>query len=160
MSVSDVFATPNADIQDIAGGEGLFTDSITTSLRKTRPWVLFLAILGFISAVLMGITTIPMFLGMGDMMNVGASSGVVMGMGLFYLAIAVVTFMASLHLLKFAGSIKQALSTLTAQDLEQALAHQASFWKLVGILSLISMIFMVVAIIGVAFLAVNTAGVL
>ena len=44
MSVQDVFAAPKSSVRDVSGGSGVITDSIVAAMRKTRPWVLFLAI--------------------------------------------------------------------------------------------------------------------
>lgn len=160
MSVESVFAKPTAAVEDMVSGEGLFSNRIIASLRRTRPWVLVIAILGFISSVLIVLTALPLLLGgtqlYGDL-NTGIGSSFMMGMGGFYLGIAAVTFFASLHLVKFASAIKRALNSLSATDLEDALERQASFWKLVGILSLLSVVFAVIAIVGVAFIAVQNS---
>lgn len=160
MSVESVFAKPSAEVEDVVSGEGIFSSRIIASLRRTRPWVLVIAILGFLSSILILLTAVPLLLGStqlyGDL-NAGVGSGFMMGMGGFYLGIAVVTFFASWHLVKFAAAIKRALNSLSAADLEDALERQASFWKLVGILSLLSVIFALVAVFGVAFIAVQNS---
>lgn len=162
MSVQDAYAPPQATVRDINGGGGLMTDSIIGSLRKTRPWVLLLAILGFIGSAFIVIAAVPMLLG-GGMMGSGMDGmdglgvfggGMMIGMGVFYLVLGVVYFMASLYLLRYAGSIKRAVAGMQVGDLETALSQQASFWKLMGILTLISIIaalVMVVVGIGGAF---------
>lgn len=152
MSVQDAFATPRSSVRDVAGGSGVLTDSIVDSLSKTRPWVLFLAILGFIGAALMALGSLPMLLGsamMGSMeggdaeLGAMAGAGIMIGMGVMYLLIAVIYFMASLYLLRYAGSIKRAVESLGVADLEAALAQQASFWKLVGIMALVFIVMMI-----------------
>jgi hypothetical protein len=82
MSVQDAFATPRSTVRDVAGGSGALTDSIVDSLSKTRPWVLFLAILGFIGAALMALGSLPMLLGsamMGSMEGADAELGAMAG---------------------------------------------------------------------------------
>lgn len=146
MSVQDAFATPQADVRDMSGGTGLMTDSIVNSLRKTRPWVMLMAVLGIIGAVFMVIAAIPMFLmGMGSMPELAGAGlgGMGIGMGIVYLVIGVIYFMASLYLLRYASAIKRAVSSLATVDLEAALGQQASFWKLVGILTVISIVLMI-----------------
>ncbi len=163
MSTQDAYAPPRSTVRDVNGGSGLMTDSIVASLRKTRPWVLLLSILGFIGTAFMVIAAIPMLLGggmMGSMQGVegmeGAEmfgGGMMIGMGVFYLIGAVIYFMASLYLLRYAGSIKRAVVGMQVSDLEAALGQQASFWKLMGILTLIS----IVMVIGMMVVGIGSA---
>lgn len=155
MSTQDAYAPPHSTVRDVSGGSGLMTDSIVASLRKTRPWVLLLSILGFIGTAFMVIAAVPMLLGggmmgMNDMADMEGMEGVGMfgggmmiGMGVFYLVLAVIYFMASLYLLRYAGSIKRAVAGMQVSDLETALGQQASFWKLMGILTLITIVAMI-----------------
>lgn len=70
MSVQDAYSPPRSVVRDVAGGSGVMSERVVASLRKTRPWVLFIAILGFIGAAFMVVGSIPMFLG-GSMMGMG-----------------------------------------------------------------------------------------
>lgn len=155
MSVQEAFATPRAVVRDVAGGTGVMTDQIISAMQKTRPWVLFLAILGFIGTAFTVLAAVPMMMGgamMGNMEGVDADiapfgSGMMIGMGVLYLVIGVIYFMASLYLLRYASAIKRLTSSLSVADLETALSQQASFWKLIGILALVSIVLMVVALV-------------
>lgn len=163
MNATDAYAPPQSVVRDVSGGNGLMTDSIVASLRKTRPWVLLLSILGFISAAFMIIAAIPMFIGAGSMSGLEGMEGAEMlgggafmiGMAVMYIVLGIIYFLASLYLLRYAGSIKRAVTGLSQSDLELALAQQASFWKLIGILSLISILvviaMMVVGVGGALF---------
>lgn len=160
MSVQDAYAPPRSVVRDVSGGSGAMSERIVASLRKTRPWVLFIAILGFIFTALVVVASIPMFLG-GSMMG-GLDTGVpgmpgtgfMVGMGVLYLLMGVIYFMASLYLLRYASAIKRAVTGLNASDLETALEAQASFWKLIGILSIVSIIVtLLFAVIGIGSLA-------
>lgn len=156
MGVQDSYAPPKSTVRDVSGGSGVVTDSIVASLSKTRPWVLFLSILGFVGAAFMALAAIPMLMGSAMMGNLeGAEaelgmfgSGMMITMGVIYLVMAFIYVMASLYLLRYAGHIKRAVSSLEVADLEAALAQQASFWKLVGILVLVSLVLMVVMMVG------------
>jgi hypothetical protein len=157
MSVQDAFAAPRSAVRDVAGGTGMLTDTIINALKKTRPWVLFLAILGFIGAALMAVMAVPMLMGsamMGRLEGVDAQelgamagAGIMIGMGVLYLVSAALYFMASLYLLRYAGAIKRAVSSLSVGDLEAALGQQASFWKLVGIMALIFIVLLVILLV-------------
>lgn len=171
MSVQDAYAPPRSVVRDVAGGSGLMTERVVASLRKTRPWVLFIAILGFIGAAFTLIASIPMFLGGGmmGMMGMGgmqgldagaglAGTGFMIGMGVMYLLIAVIYFIASLYLLRYANAIKRAVTGLSAADMEAALEAQASFWKLVGILAIVSIVLMIVfMVVGFGSLAMMSS---
>ncbi len=159
MSVQDAYAPPRSAVRDVSGGSGLMTDRIVAALRKTRPWVLFLAVMGFIGAAFMAIAAIPMLLGasvgmMGGMEGMEGMEGMGMmgggfmiGMGVLYLLFAVIYFFISLYLLRYAGAIKRAVAGLSLQDLEMALEHQASFWKLAGIMTLVAIVATIGALI-------------
>ncbi|MFZ1386840.1 MAG: DUF5362 family protein [Thiolinea sp.] len=160
MSVQDAYAPPRSVVRDVSGGSGAMSERIVASLRKTRPWVLFIAILGFIFTALVVVASIPMFLG-GSMMG-GLDTGVpgmpgtgfMVGMGVLYLLMGVIYFMASLYLLRYASAIKRAVTGLNASDLESALEAQASFWKLIGILSIVSIVLTIVfMVVGIGSLA-------
>ena len=158
MSTQDAYAPPQSTVRDVSGGTGLMTDSIVNSLRKTRPWVLLLAIMGFIGTAFILIAAIGMALG-GDMLMQGMQDGgglpggFVYGAVALYLVLGIIYFMASWYLLKYAGAIKRAVTGMNLEDLEIALAKQASFWKLMGILTLIS----IIAVIGMMALSIGSA---
>lgn len=163
MSVQDAYAPPRSVVRDVSGGTGVMSERIVASLRKTRPWVLFMAILGFIFTAFMVIASIPMILG-GSMLLGGAgadmaaagfpATGLMVGMGVMYLLMAVVSFMASLYLLRYSSALKRAVTGLNVSDMESALDAQASFWKLVGILTIVSIVVMIVfMVVGVGSLA-------
>lgn len=155
MSVQDAFAAPRSAVHDVAGGAGIITDRIVNALQKTRPWVLFLAILGFVGAAFTVLAAIPMMMGgamMGNMEGVEADiapfgGGMMIGMGVLYLVIGSIYFMASLYLLRYAGAIKRVSSSLSVADLETAMDQQASFWKLIGILALVSIVLIIVMLV-------------
>jgi uncharacterized membrane protein len=155
MSVQDAFAAPRSAVRDVNGGAGVMTDTIINALKKTRPWVLFLAILGFVGAaltLLVGISVIISSVMLGKVEGIDAEiapfgSGMMIGLGVVYAAMALIYFFSSLYLLRYAGAIKRLSSSLSVADLEAALTQQASFWKLIGILALISIVLMVVMLL-------------
>ena len=107
MSVQDAYAPPRSVVRDVSGGSGVMSERVLASLRKTRPWVLFIAVLGFIGAAFMLIASLPMFLGGGMMGMSGlegvdasaglAGTGLMVGMGVMYVLLAVIYFIASLY---------------------------------------------------------------
>jgi len=148
------FATPKSDVSRSNQGNdtgNAITIGIVEQLKKTRPWVLLISILGFIFTALMAIGTLGIFFGGGAAIFSGSPGmqgmgpgAMIMGMGFMYLLMTILYFFISLKLYKFADGIKKFIATGTSQDMEFALKQQASFWKIVGILTLITLIITVV----------------
>lgn len=148
MSTQDAYAPPQSTVRDINGGTGLMTDNIIASLRKTRPWVLLLAVIGFISTAFIVIAAIGAVVGGGMLSaDLGPGGFLIFGMAALYLVLGIVYFMASWYLLKYAGAIKRAVSSMSQNDLEDALSRQASFWKLLGVLTLIGIVVTIVMLV-------------
>ncbi len=157
-NVNDAFATPKSDVSGNTIGNNNSGNTITTGivdqLKRTRPWVLLISIVGFIFTALMAILTVGIFFGGGAAMMSGPgmppgmeAGGLIVGMGIMYLVMTILYFVISLFLLKYAAAIKRFVASGTSQDMEHALKHQASFWKLIGILTLVTLVLMVVMMV-------------
>jgi hypothetical protein len=120
---------------DAESTEVTVSGSMMDSLRSTRPWARFLAILGFVWCGLM------VLLGIGFMIfaNLFAhqKSGPPLLFGLVYILMSLLYFFPARYLFKFSSSLGNFLSGNQATDLESALAHQKSFWKFSGVVALI-----------------------
>lgn len=158
MSNQDAYAPPRSTVKDVSGGEGMMSERVVQALRKTRPWVLLIAIVGFIMAALMVVMAIPMFMGASSMSSMGGAEGMggpemmmgggfAIGMGVLYILIGIIYFFLSLYLLRYAGAIKRAVNGLDVANLEAALDSQASFWKMAGILTLLSIVLTILFIV-------------
>ena len=122
------------------------TESMLTSLRQTRPWVKFLSILGFVTiflVVVSGIVNMFVF----SKAALGGSYGLAIFMGAINILMGVLYFFPSFFLFKFASSIARLSDGGGAGELEEALSNQKSFWKFVGIMTLVMF---GVAILGMA----------
>ena len=124
----------NADEATVRGG-------VAAILQNTQPWVRFCSILGFVSA--------------GAMVLVGLAAGtvgVITGnletaiMIVVYPLMGVLYVFPSLYLLRYADGIRQFSRSSSQQDLATALDAQRSFWKFVGVLSLVSLALMVIGL--------------
>jgi hypothetical protein len=132
----------NGDAQ--AGGVTV-TGSMIDSLRTTKPWAKFLAILGFVGVgfmILFGVAFI-IFANMFSQQKDGPPPF----MGFFYILFSVLYFVPAFYLYKYSSSIGSFLKSNGAIDLESALSHQKSFWKFTGIVALIGM---VLGVLGIA----------
>ena len=124
------------------------TPSMIESLRATRPWALFLAILGFIAAGFMLISGLFSIVGFSAMSHHSYSGPFPFFlMALLNILVGLLYIVPSYFLLKYATSIGGVLNYGGQHSMEQALSYQKSFWKFAGILSIISIVF---AILGIA----------
>lgn len=118
------------------------------SLNQTRPWVKFLAILGFIVIGLMVLGGIAM-LGGSSLVPGGAGMGVVFA--LVYFLLALLYFMPCLFLYRYGKAIA-AIPGQGQAALDAALKNQKSFWKFMGIVTLvvlsIEVLCIVIAVVG------------
>ena len=112
----------------------LLTPEIIEAMSQTRPWVVFLGILGFIGAGLLLLAGLGLLLFGGFKQMGGAEMGFI---SILYILFAVIYVFPSLYLYRYGASIKAMQQGYGVHALAEALGHQKSFWRLVGILSLI-----------------------
>ena len=140
-----------------------YTAVMVEHLRKSRPWILFMAIMGIIGAAIMALSGLgELFFGtllgstredFGNLADYGGASITITG--LLYIIMAGVYIPAIVFLFRYAISIKRLLDTGNTESLENALAHQKSFWKYVGILTIVFLCFIILAIIIVIFISIS-----
>ena len=155
---------PGTDSSSGATGGGPVMASLTPLaqqyLDQTRPWVRFMSIVIFVMAGLMVLLGLVMLL-IGIFGGLAARNGGGLGMlgsaiggvmALLYLALACVYIAPGLYLSRYANAIKLLKANCTAGGLEDALKHQKSFWRFVGILTAIGLAVGVVGV-GLAIMA-------
>jgi len=129
----------------------LLTAGMIDSLRKTKPWVRFLSILGFVAAGFMIVAGVGVsifgLVATGD--SSGPFSGALMvGLGLVYVLFSLFYIIPSRYLSRYAKAINTAMvSTSKTAAVEEALRYQKSFWKFVGIMMLVMLVLYPIAII-------------
>ncbi|MCX7827279.1 MAG: hypothetical protein N2689_17250 [Verrucomicrobiae bacterium] len=136
------------------------TTQIIASFQKTRPWVLFLSILGFISA---GIMLLAGLAAPVTLVSTGKPESIAGGVALFvFYSVAAVLFylIPSVLLSRYAARIGDLLAAPNdVASLEAAIAAQKSFWRYVGIFALIGLcigvLCLVVALVAVGFAVVR-----
>jgi hypothetical protein len=121
-------------------------------LDQTRPWVHFMSILSFVGAgmmILMGFVIVA-----ASMLGLGATGGSLpfrglagVFTGLFYMALAFLYIAPGVFLHRYAGAIRELKTAGTANALEEALKHQKSFWRYVGIVSAVSIALVIIAMV-------------
>jgi hypothetical protein len=129
-------STPRSQWEVQSDVEAVFHEAAQT-LAQTKPWVRFLAVVGF----LMFAISILGIVGMGIMLAMQPASPDGMMMMLAVLPIAVlVYFIPSLLLWNYASRIADFLIDKSSQALAAAVGAQRSFWKYVGITSAVGII--------------------
>ena len=115
-----------------SGGDGVISPQMIQALAQTRPWVLFLSILGFI---LSGLVALGSLGGAAASLMMGIAGVAVFLSALVTGAAAALYFFAAYHLYTYATQIAKFLRTKNSDDLDRAMVAQKSFWKLVGMVT-------------------------
>jgi hypothetical protein len=131
--------------------DGADIDELLQPLLATRPWVRLCSIMGFIMTAFTVLVGISLMVGMGAIAGSGAYGvGFGIGTGLVYVLMSLLTFFPSLFLFKYASAITQADRSQNSEDIRVALRYQKSFWKFIGIVTLIYLVlFGVVLVFGI-----------
>jgi hypothetical protein len=121
-------------------------------LSATRPWVLFLSVLGFIGAafavlVVLGSLAIGL---MGEAAFGPEADNISLITALVYVPIVGVYVLFSVLLVRYASAIGRLLNSGRTGDVEDALLKQKMFWKAAGITAIVGVgCIILAAIIGV-----------
>jgi hypothetical protein len=121
---------------------GPITPLMIEHLRATKPWVRFMSVILFITVVLMVLVALAMLImprGMGG-------SGVSSLIAIVYLALAALYVVPAYFLYQFASSIRNLEKGGGDVAMEEALGSQKSFWRFVGITTLIVICIYVIVI--------------
>lgn len=105
-------------------------------LDRTRPWVYFMAVLGFVSAGFMVLGGIGV--GVAGLATQKPEFAIV---AILYPLLGVVYIFPSLYLYRYAARIRALAATPQLRQLEAALDAQRSFWKFVGVMTVIGIAF-------------------
>lgn len=142
------------------------TDGVHTYLRQTKPWVLLAAIMtfvtvGFMLLIGLGAAGVGFIASRGEGSPSGALGGIFVS--LVYVVLAIVYLFPGLFLARYASAIGRVLHDRSPASLEEALKHQRSFWRYVGVLMLVGLVIMILgvgaAILIPAFIRASQAGV-
>lgn len=127
------------------------------ALRATKPWVRFLGVLGIIGTIFMVLLAL-VFMAFNELMFRGMPPGIRMLFPVLYLIFALLQFPPVLFLNRYASRIGDLLRTGAPEDLTRAMEAQKSFWKYVGIMTLIVLCCYVLALVGGVGMALVAGG--
>jgi hypothetical protein len=126
---------------------------LNDELYGTRPWVLFLSILGFIIGGLMLMAavfaSIAMGIGAGSTGGGAAGLGVAVGVFALYGLFSLLYLVPSYYLYKFGSAIGR-IQNQGMEAVVEALASQRKFWKILGVMT-VSVILLYILLIGLMF---------
>jgi hypothetical protein len=122
-------------------------------LRQTRPWVMFLGVMSFIGSAFMLLGGV-LVMAAGSLAPSGAPFPSA-ALGAAYIPLAFVYIYPGMKLWSYGAAINRLLASRTSVDLEAALAQQKSFWKFVGILTVVmlalyALLFVGIMVVGIA----------
>lgn len=128
--------------------EAKITSQMISSLRSTRPWTKFLAILGFIGAGLF--VVIGLLLMFVKNVFPPANNAPTFIMGFLYIIFSSFYFFPSFYLFKYSSSVHRFLTTSRENEMESALSYQKSFWRFLGIMTLVMLVIGLLGIVAAA----------
>lgn len=143
-------------------GSAHHTALMVEHLRKTRPWVLFLAVLGFLCAGVMllfaGAMSVVPLLESGGQEAPGTAAIVILGI-FTYGSVGAFCTLFSVLLLRYARSIGRLVVGNKTEDMESTIDSQRLFFKYAGIATIVMFGLMIlgVAVMLVSFLVVSMA---
>jgi hypothetical protein len=103
-------------------------DHIVEQLRGTRPWVIFLAVLGFLGGGFMILAGLAMMFLASTMKQLPG------WFGLIYLVFSVVCILPAVYMVLYVMSIGRLMREPRMERLSAALSAQRVYWKAVGIM--------------------------
>jgi hypothetical protein len=137
---------------DVGGADANLYGAVNM-LSQTKPWVRFISVVMFIGSAFMILAGVVMMA--APMAAGGAFSVWTIIFGVVYIAMAVFYIMPAVFLWRYADRIAMFVQEGTAGSLASALESQKSFWKFVGILT---MVIMAVYAVAIVFTIVATIG--
>lgn len=159
--MNDQYAPPQSDVANVTSSNAAgITNTMIDAMRGTKPWVLLIGIVLFVSAAFMVLGTIGIFIastvGMGTN---GPEAGAILGMGVVYGVMSIIYILMGVYLVKYSSAIGRLLQSISVVDMEEALMSQRKFWKLAGVITAIMLVLMVlgfVAALAIPFLSMGT----
>ena len=130
----------------------------TGYLGEAAKWAKFLAILGFIFCAFMVIAALFAGSMMSSMMSSAGGFGTMFGGGfvtVLYLLFAALYFFPCLFLYRFASQIQDAIHNNEQAKLQGSFRSLKSFFRFVGILTIIAIAFYILAIFAVLVIGVG-----
>jgi len=114
----------------------MMNQNILNILKKTSPWVIFLGVLTLVCTCLIWIGALIILLSVSGNLNI-----------ILFLSVALVgvlCFFPGYFLFKFGTRIRRAIAANATSEMEIALKSNKSYWKYIGILTIVGIIINVI----------------
>ena len=145
-----------------AGRSGQVARAVVDQLRRTQPWVRFLAVLLFVGTGLMlALGFVVMIAGaLGANLTDEAAFGgpAAIAVGAVYALLALLYLFPALKLWSYASRIATLADTRREPDLIAALDAQRAFWKLLGVLAIAVLALYALGLVGALVVSVLFRG--
>ncbi|MCB1278607.1 DUF5362 family protein [Prosthecobacter sp.] len=149
------YTSPAANLYGASSGPAAdgVSPSTIAMLSATKPWVRFMSVLMWIGVAFMLLGAI----GMGAVTALGVTKQTTTSpfggaelvvMAAIYGLMAIVYIFPAIKLGKYASRIGSLVSTRSVADLDAALNEQRSFWKFIGIMTIIMISLYLVVVVG------------
>ncbi len=156
MSSDNPYAAPTATSEPFVEGGEHFTSTMVEHLMATRPWVRFLAVLGFVGSAFMGLAAIMIVVSSAFRpVSLGPSALPIDLVAVLYLILAAVYVVISVQLERYASAIVRAEKGGGTPAVEDALLRQRIFWKTAGIVAMVCLALGGLAFVGGILLALT-----
>lgn len=144
---------PHGESEDFtATTYGPVTGTMIDHLAATGPWVIFLAVLTLLSAVLMALAAV-------FSMALAEQSGVpALFLFLTYAVTGILYLVFALQLFNFGQAARQVGFDVDTRTIEEALRYQRVFWRFLGMVSLIGLVLVVLGFVAAIFLPMMLRG--
>ncbi|MRG44169.1 hypothetical protein GFS24_03540 [Chitinophaga sp. SYP-B3965] len=124
-------------------------------LKEISRWAKFLSVLGFVMCGLFLLIGLAMMVGASNPLVDASMQGMrynVVFIGVFYLVCGGISIIPYVYLFQFAVKMKRALGSGEQEALNNSFSNLKSCFKFVGVMTIISMVFFVLAIIAMNFI--------
>jgi uncharacterized integral membrane protein len=112
---------------------GPVTETMVEHLSRTGPWVVLMAVITFLSAVMIAFSAVVV------MSAAGRAGLPAVPLFLTYAVLGILYLVFALQLFNFGQAARQVGQGEDTHYIEEALRYQRSFWRLLGILTLIGL---------------------
>ncbi|UTW45996.1 hypothetical protein KFE80_03595 [bacterium SCSIO 12696] len=154
------YSTPQADTSGPHSHQSV-NQQLIEKLSGTRPWVMLIAVMLYISAGFMVLAGVVMMVA-GTAISGAANTAGVIGtgvMGFIYIVFALLYIFPAIYLSRYGSRINALINNPDENNLIDAIEQQRKFWKFAGIVTIIMLAFMVlVAIAAIAIPMMTTFG--
>ena len=147
MSTANPYQPPTSNVDaapQVQPGNSQVPFAIVDTMRQTKPWATFLGVLGFIGSGLMVLAGLIIFLAGSSLGN----SGLPATIGLLYIPFGALYVVPSLFLYRYGATIGRFMVRGDIDTLGEALVHQKSLWRFMGILTVVILVLYGLILVG------------